>query len=117
MSCLDIALINSVYNEIILKPKQVLCLESAYLEKDVMCVLQTGYGKSLIFHLLSMLLFAEHKLRSDVLLGWRWRSISTAVVYSIVIVVSPLNSLMGDQIFCLKMSEIQASVIGVKDLT
>jgi superfamily II DNA helicase RecQ len=33
-----------------------------------------------------------------------------------VIVVSPLNSLMGDQISRLKMSGIQASVIGVKDL-
>ena len=72
------------------------------------------YGKSLIFHLLPMLLFAKRKLHSDVLLGWRLRSISTAVAYSIVIVVSPLNSLMSDQISCLKMSEIQASVISVK---
>ncbi len=99
-----------------MKLKQVHCLESVYIEKDVMCVFPMGYGKSLIFHLLPMLLFTKHKLRSDALLGGRLRSISTAVVYSIVIEVSPLNSLIGDQISRLKMSGIQASVIGVKDL-
>jgi superfamily II DNA helicase RecQ len=113
LSCLEFALLNSVYKGIILKPKQVLCLESAYLEKDVMCVLPTGYGKSLIFHLLPMLIFAKYKLRSDVL-GWRSKAIST-VVNTIVIVVSPLNSLMSDQISRLNMSGIQASVIGVKE--
>ncbi len=81
-----------------------------------MCVLPTGYEKSLIFHLLPMLLFAKHKLRCDVLLGWKSKPISTAVVNSIVILVLPLNSLMSDQISRLKMSGIQASVIGVKDL-
>ena len=68
LSCLEIALLNSVYNQMILKPKQCLGLESVYLEKDIMCVLPTGYGKSLIFHLLPMLLHAKHKLRSDDLL-------------------------------------------------
>ena len=117
MSCLEIALLNSVYNEISLKPKQVLCLESAYLEKDVMCGLWKVVNFPSAAILPMLFIFAKHRLRSDALLGWRSRSISTAVVYSIVIVVSPLNSLMGDQICCLKMSEIQASVIGVKDLT
>ena len=118
LSCLEIALLNSVYIEIILKPKQVLCLESVYLDKDVMCVLPTGYGKSLIFHLLPMFLFAKHKLQSNVFGGWKsnLQSISTAVVDSIVIVVSPLNSLMSDQISRLRMSGIEASVIGVKEL-
>ena len=118
LSCLEFALLNSVYIEIILKPKQVVCLESVYLDKDVMCVLPTGYGKSLIFHLLPMLLFAKHKLQSNVFGGWKsnLQSISTAVVDSIVIVVSPLNSLMSDQISRLRMSEIEASVIVVKEL-
>lgn len=40
---------NSFYLETILKPKQVVCMESIYLQKDVMCVLPTGYGKSLSF--------------------------------------------------------------------
>ena len=112
--CLEFALLNSVYKGIFLKPKQVLCLESAYLKKDVMCVLPTGYGKSLIFHLLPMLIFAKYKMRNDVLLGWRSKAIST-VVNTIVIVVSPLISLMSDQISRLNMSGIQASVIGVKE--
>ena len=115
MSCLEIVLLNSIYNEIILKPKQVLCLEILYLEKDVMCVLPTGYEKSLIFHLLPMVLFAKHKLRSDIY-GLKSKSISTAVVNCIVIVVSPFNCLMNNQISCLRMSGIQASMIGVKDL-
>jgi superfamily II DNA helicase RecQ len=80
-----------------------------------MCVLPTGYGKSLIFHLLPMLIFAKYKLRSDVLLGWRSKAISTVVINTIVIVVSPLNSLMSDKISRLNMSGIQASVIGVKE--
>ena len=116
LSCLEIALLNSVYNQMISKPKQGLGLESVYLEKDIMCVLPTRYGKSLIFHLLPMLLYAKHKLSSDDLLGWTLKSICTAAVNAIVIVVSPLNSLMSDQISRLRMSGIQASVIDVKKI-
>ena len=36
-----------------------------------MCVLPKGYGKSLIFHLLSMLLFAKYNLGSEELQIWR----------------------------------------------
>ena len=46
----------------------------------------------------------------------RSKSIYTAAVNAIVIVVSPLSSLMSDQISRLRMSGIQASVICVKDL-
>ena len=118
LSCLEIALLNSVCNEIVLKPKQVLCLESVYLDKDVMCVLPTGFGKSLIFHLLPMFLFAKHKLNSNVFGGWNsnLKSITAAVVDSIIIVVPPLDSLLSDQISRLRMSGIEASVIGVKGL-
>ncbi|XP_028403994.1 ATP-dependent DNA helicase Q-like SIM [Dendronephthya gigantea] len=88
-----------------------------------MCVLPTGYGKSLIFHLLPMLLFAKYNLRNDMFQIWRrvWRSskdISTAgVINSITIVVSPLNSLMSDQISRLTQSSgIQAAIIDIKEL-
>ena len=110
LSCLEIALLNSVYNQMILKPKQVLGLDSVCLEKDIMCLLPTGYGKSLIFHLLPMLLHAKHKLRSDDPLGWRSKSIYMPAINAIVTVVSPLNYLMSDQISRLRISGIQALV-------
>ena len=122
-SCLEFAVLNSIYENRILKPKQVLCMECLYLKEDLMCVLPTGYGKSLIFHLLPMLLFAKYNLGSDVFQIWRraWRSskeISMAGINSIIIVVSPLNSLMNDQIARLRESSgIQASVVDVKELT
>ena len=107
---------NSLYQEVVLKPKQVVCLQSVYLGNDVMCVLPTGYGKSLIFHLLPMLLFARLKLkRGDLIIDWRCQGICTATVDSIVIVMSPLNSLISDQIQRLNLSGIRASAIGVKD--
>ena len=106
--------LNSLYQETILKPKQVICLESAYLERDVMCVLPTGYGKSLIFHLLPMLLFAKLKWRGNLLSQWKSKGLCTATVDSIVIVVSPLNSLMTNQISRLGLSGIRASAINVK---
>ena len=115
LSCLEFALLNSVYQDIIMKPKQVLCLESVYMQNDVMCVLPTGYGKSLIFHLLPMLLFAKFKLRGDLLRDWKLNGICTTVVNSIVIVVSPLNSLMSNQISRLNVSGIRASVMNIKE--
>ena len=115
LCCLEFAVLNSVYQDTVLKPKQVISLESVYLQKDVMCILPTGYGESLIFHLLLMLLFAKFKLRGDLLLKWRSRSISMGNVNSIVVVVSPLNSLMSDQISRLRMSGVQASVINIKE--
>ena len=60
LSCLEFAVLNSLYQDTILKSKQVICLENIYL-KDVMCVLPMLYGKSLIFHLLLMLLYAKRR--------------------------------------------------------
>ena len=108
--CLEFAIQNSFYKEIVLKPKQVRCLKCIYLQTDVMCVLPTGYGKSLIFHLLPMMMFAKFKLRA----GQFQRGFSAAVVDPIVIEVSPLNSLMNDQISKLQMSGIRASILNVK---
>jgi superfamily II DNA helicase RecQ len=109
LSCLEFAILNSFYQEIILKPKQVRCLECMFLQSDVMCVLPTGYGKSLIFHLLPSLLFAKFNLRVK-----DQRGLSATSVDSIVIVVSPLNSLMNDQILKLRMGGIRASVLNIK---
>lgn len=112
LTCLEFAVLNSLYQETTLKPKQVVCLENVYLQKDVMCVLPTGYGKSLIFLLLPMLLFAKSKMLDHV----RLRGISAAAVNSMVVVVSPLNSLMSNQLSRLRISGVRAAVINVKEL-
>ncbi len=82
-----------------LKPKQVVCLDSIFLQKNVMCVLPTGYGKSLIFHLVPMLLFAKGKIGDDFFRCWKSRGIVLSeAVNAIGIVVSPLTLLMSNQI-------------------
>jgi superfamily II DNA helicase RecQ len=107
--CLKFVIENSLYRDTILKPKQMICLESVFSQKDVMCVLPTGYVKSLIFHLMPMLLFAKHELDRDSFGG-----ISSEDVNTIVIVISPLNSLMSNQISRLSLSGIRAAVLSVK---
>ena len=42
-------------------PKQVICLEKIFANLEVLAVLLTGYGKSLIFCLLPALLFAKEE--------------------------------------------------------
>ena len=56
-SSLHFAIVNSSYWNINLKPKQVQCLEAIYFGRDTIGVLPTGYGKSIIFHLLLGLAF------------------------------------------------------------
>lgn len=58
-TCLHFAITNSLYCNIILKAKQVICLEKLFLGADILAILPTGYGKSLIFHLLPLLLFCK----------------------------------------------------------
>ena len=42
---LQVARLSAGYTDVILKVNQVICLEALYLRKDVMAILQTGYGK------------------------------------------------------------------------
>ena len=74
--CLQFAICNSIYCNTILKPKQVICLECIYFKSDVLCVLPTGYGKSLVFHLLPGLLFAKEKLNEDLCL-WKFEFVGS----------------------------------------
>jgi len=60
--------------DIVLKPKQRECLQAVYDSRDVIVNLPSGYGKSLIYHLLPNLLAC------------------------VVIVVSPLNIIQNDQL-------------------
>ena len=67
-----------------LRTEQMMALSTvASREKDCLCVLPTGYGKSLIYQLLP---FVFDELQSEVKCS------------SCVIVVSPLNAIMEDQI-------------------
>ena len=104
--CLQFAILNSLYSEVILKPKQVICLEKVFLNLDILAILLTGYSKSLIFCLIPALLFAKKN-------GVKY----TGGISSIVIVVSPLNALIENLILRLSSSGIRASVLGVKSVT
>ena len=112
LSCLQFAVSNSVYCNTILKPKQVICLEYVYLKKDVLCVLPTGYGKSLIFHLIPALMFARARLEQNA--GSSLWNMNMSMAITIVVVVSPLNALISNQIARLCSSGIRATVLGVK---
>lgn len=68
---------------IFLKPKQVLCFENLLDGNDVLAVLPTGFGKSLIYQLLPTFL-------------------PTRSLSNIVIVVTPLNSIIEDQMNVLR---------------
>ena len=101
LSCLEFAILNSLYCEVVLKPKQVICLEKIFLNLDVLAVLPTGYGKSLIFHFLPALLYAKkHGVNVNISL--------------IIVVVSPLNSLIANQILRLDSSGIGATALDVR---
>ena len=49
LSCLEIALLNSVYNEMILKPKQVLCLECVFWRRTYCVCVADGLWKVIDF--------------------------------------------------------------------
>ena len=112
---LHFAIANSVYHNLTLKPKQVVCLESIFLKKDVLFVLPTGYGKSLVFHILPALLFARDN--SESLVDWHAKRISLSQVNQIVIMVSPLNALMSNQISRLGSSGVRACILDVNKRT
>ena len=92
---LSIALKECGYEEICLRPQQVKCFEYLVLGFDLIAVLPTGYGKSLIFHLLPDLLKYE------------------GCDQNMVIVISPLNSIIEDQLNHLKNKNIPAAVLQV----
>lgn len=91
--------------DVIFKVKQVICLESLYLRRDV-AVLPTGYGESLVFHVLPQLLKERDTICT---------STGTTSCNSVVLVVSPLNALMCDQISSLRDKGVQAAILGVNE--
>ncbi len=88
---INFAKTNSTHIE--LKEEQKEAVRNIVNGRDVIAVLPTGFGKSLIYQLLpSMFDYISSKKRN----------ISAVWPETIVIVISPLNSLMSDQIDKLK---------------
>ena len=80
-----------------LKPLQTKCLVSMIKGDDVFGVLPTGYGKSLIYTVLPWLLKQKVGNEED---------------FSVVLVVSPLISLMKDQVINIQQFGVEFSYIG-----
>ena len=77
-----------------LKEEQREAVSQVVNGRDVIAVLPTGFGKSLIYHLLPYVFDYINSKR---------RNISAVWPESVVIVISPLNALMDDQIGKLKI--------------
>ena len=90
---LGIAFNSGNFRSFCLKPLQVKCFDYILKGYDVVAVLPTGFGKSLLFQLLPNLL----PIKAD---------------KNIVIVVCPLNAIMDDQLKVLKDRKVAADVLG-----
>ena len=84
----------------------MISLEAIYHGRGVVAVLPTGYGKSVMFHLPPSLFLDKINC------GRR-----AAQSHPVVIVVSPLNALIKDQIRNLKEGNVNAAILNVKNKT
>lgn len=105
-SSLQVAISRSRYCNLNLKPKQVQCLEAIYSGRDVVAVLPTGYGKSLIFHLLPSLFLEK--------INYSQRPLPSASFRPVIVVVSPLNALIKDQIRRSSEGSVNATFLNAK---
>jgi hypothetical protein len=94
-SRIDVALNNAGIPDIILKPEQVKCFEYILQGYDVIAVLPTGFGKSLLYQLLP-----------DIF--------PTKTSQNIVIVVCPPTSIIEDQLKVLNNMGINAGIFRSK---
>ena len=78
-----------------LKTEQVNALKSVYQGRDTVCILRTGFGKSVIYQLTPYLL--AHKVPD-----------------AITLVISPLNSIMQDQVMKLCRQGVKACYLDMK---
>lgn len=83
----------------LLKEKQIQAIKSILSRRDTLVVLPTGYGKSLVYQCLPL---AFDNLNS--------RINTSRNVKSAVLIVSPLNSLMLDQVAKLKKKGMEVSI-------
>ena len=92
--CLVYALARVGYSSMSLKPEQKECIKCIFDGKDVFVWLPTGVGKSICYEVLPFMF--DKNLGTD---------------NSLVIVVSPLVSLMVDQVRSLRSRSVKASVM------
>lgn len=85
---------------LLLKSEQLKAIESVYRGEDIFLLLPTGYGKSICFECLPFLF--DYKLRLNTLPRKEWTSI---------LVVSPLISLMVNQVKSLKQRGVSAAIL------
>ena len=87
----------------VLKSKQVEAIRCVYEGKDVFVFLPTGFGKTICFEVLPFLFDYKHGKVGNT---------STATERgSVVVVVSPLVSLMTDQVYSLRSRGVSAAVM------
>ena len=95
------------YENIFLKVKQYQVVESVLLKRDTIGILATGYGKSVIFHLIP---FAANYLYKN----FNGRNIQNG---NIILIITPLNAIIDDQISILKKHGIKATVLRADTIT
>ncbi len=97
------------YSNLFLKVKQYQILESILLKRrDTIRILPTGYGKSVIFHLLPYV--ADY-------LDKTMDAMKENTGGNIVLIVTPLNALIDNQISILHEHRIEATVLKSKSHT
>jgi len=99
-SLVDLRNVFQVKSDFVWKPKQIDCFRALYENKDILAVLPTGYGKSVIYQSAPFLLAARDNGVMD--------------TNNIVLVITPLNSIMLDQIAALEKREIKACALEYK---
>ena len=92
------------YENIFLKVKQYQILESVLLKRDTIGILATGYGKSVIFNLIP---FAADYLCKN-------RKNEDG---NIVLIITPLNAIIDDQISILQKHGIKAAMLRADTIT
>lgn len=90
-----------------LKTLQKDCLKHIMNGRDVFAVLPTGYGKTVIYTVLPMLLWQINDVNRDL-------SSPSTRLSSVIIVISPLISLMKDQQLNMESYGVEAIHIGEK---
>ena len=99
------ALLDSPFATVSLKTEQEDAIKHLYNQEDVFVWLPTGFGKSIIYQVFPLLMDYMQANCSGA------SSSSTDVPPSLVIVVSPLISLMIDQVTNLLQSRIKAAIM------